>query len=101
MTTVTVFSSMNKVCAPNSPKPIYFTEDWYIRIQRGKVCQNIAKKYGKIFTFRHNGALRFRFMFQTPALTIQVYWECEKGTTRIFLLNITCDNREETLQLEQ
>jgi hypothetical protein len=100
MTTVTVFSSMNKVCAPNSPKPIYFTEDWYIQLQRGKVRQKIPKQSGKIFTFRHDGALRFRFMFQTPTLTIQVYWECEKESTRIFLLNVTCDSREETLQLE-
>jgi hypothetical protein len=99
MQTITIYDSFGIVCEPNSRKTVFSTEDWYVDLIKGRMKKRF---HGTLFKCNYfykyyncKNTLHFRMYLEHATGRIDLYWRCENGTNRMFLLNVLCSSTKE------
>ena len=97
MLTATVFNSTGAAHAPDSLRPVFSTEPWTLHLAKGKLTQSLPCAAGRLHYSTHNGEMRYRYAFTHNGKNIDVFWRCEKGSQRMFLLKVLVYDAPEVL----
>ena len=99
MQSITIYDSFGIVCEPNSRRPVFSDENWYAELSRGKLKKRF---HGTLFKCHYfykyyncQNTLHFRMYLEHAAGRIDIYWRCEIGTKRMFLLSASCEARKD------